>query len=83
MLKASIKKLDLSISDILDYSRNSRMEVKKEKIDLRKLLDDITHNLKGQSKSKNKVEIKVEMNVSSPLVSDKNRVNIILNNFCL
>ncbi len=31
MLKTSIKKLDGFISDILDYSRNSRLEVKKRK----------------------------------------------------
>ncbi len=78
MLKASIKKLDLSISDILDYSRNSRMEVNKEKIDLRELLLEITNNLKYQSK--NKVEIKVDLNEAFPFISDKNRVNIILNN---
>lgn len=78
MLKASIKKLDLSISDILDYSRNSRLEVNKENIDLRQMLDKITDNLKY--KNRNQVEIKVELNDKAQFVSDKNRVNIILNN---
>ena len=78
MLKASIKKLDLSISDILDYSRNSRLEVNKENIDLRQMLDKITDNLKY--KNRNQVEIKVELNDNAQFVSDKNRVNIILNN---
>ena len=80
MLKASIKKLDLSIRDILDYSRNSRMEVNRESIDLKELLKDITENLKCQSNSRNKVKIDVEMDENHPLVSDKNRLNIILNN---
>lgn len=80
MLKASIKKLDLSIQDILDYSRNSRLEISKERINLKELLSDITDNLKCQSESKNKVRINVEMDESHPLFSDKNRLNIILNN---
>ncbi len=80
MLKASIKKLDLSIRDILDYSRNSRMEVNKEKINLQELLEEITDNLKCQSSSQSKVKINLEMNQSCPVVSDKNRLNIILNN---
>ena len=80
MLKASIKKLDLSIRDILDYSRNSRMEVNREAIDLKELLKDITENLKCQISSKNKVKINVEMEEHHPFISDKNRLNIILNN---
>lgn len=80
MLKASIKKLDLSIQDILDYSRNSRLEISKERINLKELLSDITDNLKCQTESKSKVRINVEMDESRPLISDKNRLNIILNN---
>ena len=80
MLKASIKKLDLSIQDILDYSRNSRMEVNKERINLKELLSEITDNLKCQANSKNKVRINLEMDESRPLITDKNRLNIILNN---
>lgn len=80
MLKASIKKLDLSIQDILDYSRNSRLEISKERINLKELLSDITDNLKCQTERKSKVRINVEMDESRPLISDKNRLNIILNN---
>ncbi|MBK7966235.1 MAG: PAS domain S-box protein [Bacteroidetes bacterium] len=46
MLKNNIKKLDGFISDILDYSRNARLEIKKEEIDFKEMLSDITQNLK-------------------------------------
>src|SRR5579863_4823785 len=46
LLKSSIKKLDGFIMDILDYSRNSRLEVDRQEIHFTDLLDDIAGNLK-------------------------------------
>jgi PAS domain S-box-containing protein len=80
MLKSSIKKLDGFIADILNYSRNSRVELKTEAINFKELLDDVTHNLKYIGGNTKKVEIKVDVNEHVPFVSDKSRLIIILNN---
>lgn len=80
MLKGNIKKLDGFVSDILDYSRNSRTEIKKEEIDFRNLINDITQNLKFMGANNRSVEISVEVKTNVPVLSDKNRLIFILNN---
>lgn len=80
MLKNNIKKLDGFISDILDYSRNARLEIKKEENDFNEMLSDITKNLKYMGGANKMVDIQVEVNEKYKLLSDKSRLNIILNN---
>ncbi|MBP6511917.1 MAG: PAS domain S-box protein [Bacteroidia bacterium] len=80
MLKNNIKKLDGFISDILDYSRNARLDIKKEVIDFNEMLSDITQNLKYMGGINRIVDIQVEVNEKSKFFSDKSRLNIILNN---
>lgn len=80
MLNTNIKKLDGFIEDILSYSRNSRLEVKTEKINFSELLGEITQNLKFIGGNNRKVEIKVYVNDKSEFHSDKSRLTIILNN---
>jgi signal transduction histidine kinase/ligand-binding sensor domain-containing protein len=80
MLENSINKLDGFIQDILDYSRNSRLEVKKEEINFNQLIKDITDHLKYIGSDKKMVEIKVEVNTPVPFHSDRSRLNVILNN---
>ena len=46
ILKKSITKLDGFILDILEYSRNARLDIKKEPIDFNEMLSDVTENLK-------------------------------------
>src|SRR5580700_2495615 len=46
LLKSSIQKLDGFIMDILDYSRNSRLEINNQEIHFNELLTDISDNLK-------------------------------------
>ncbi len=80
MLKKSVNKLDGFIMDILDYSRNSRLEVKKEEIHFDQLLHDITDNLKFMSGEQKQVELKTSINNGLVFYSDKTRLSIILNN---
>jgi signal transduction histidine kinase len=79
MIRRSINKLDGFISDILDYSRNSRTEIKKELIDVEELLKDITNDLKYMSAND---KVKINMDVYAPwaLHSDRSRLNIVLSN---
>ncbi len=81
LLKGSIKKLDDFIQDILQYSRNSRLEVKKQCIDFREMLEDITKNLKHMSSNNERqVDIQYTITNQKTFVSDKSRLNVLLNN---
>jgi Signal transduction histidine kinase len=80
MLKASAKKLDVFICDILDYSRNSRMEIIKEEINFKELLHDVTENLKFIGDNNRKVEFNTDITGESFIYSDKKRFLTILGN---
>jgi signal transduction histidine kinase len=81
LLKSSIKKLDGFIMDILDYSRNARLEIDCQEIHFTDLLTDISANLKfmGADEQK-KVDIRTTIRNGVPFYSDKSRIGIILNN---
>ncbi len=78
MIKKSAKKLDGFILDILDYSRNSRTEIKKVEVDFKEMLSEITSNLKYMTDKE--VEIIVHVNQQSKFISDPTRLGIVLNN---
>jgi signal transduction histidine kinase len=80
MLKGNAKKLDSFICDILDYSRNSRMEVNSEHINFNELLNDVTQNLKFMGDTNRVVDFKVDITGNASVHSDKNRLVTILNN---
>jgi PAS domain S-box-containing protein len=79
-LKTSINKLDTFIQDILDYSRNARLEVKNEAIDFDELLNETVEHLKFMSSGNNNIDIRRIIEYQQPFYSDKNRLGIILNN---
>jgi len=80
MLKGSAKKLDGFICDILDYSRNSRMEVNYEEINFSELLKGVTENLKFIGDNNRMVEFKIEISGETSGYSDKSRLTTILSN---
>jgi signal transduction histidine kinase len=81
LIKTSIKKLDGFIIDILDYSRNSRMEVTNCEIHFNELLSEVSNNLKFMgNEEQRKVSIRTIVNNGDPFYSDKSRLSIILNN---
>lgn len=79
-IKKSVKKLDGFIQDILDYSRNSRLEIRKEKINFTEVLNDVTNNLKFMSQAKGQVDIRIDVQDGPDFYTDKSRISIILNN---
>jgi signal transduction histidine kinase len=81
LLKSSIKKLDGFIIDILDYSRNSRLEVDCQEIHFADILTDISGNLKFMGvEGQGKVDIRTTIRNGVPFYSDKSRIGMILNN---
>ena len=80
-MKSSIKKLDGFIMDILDYSRNARLEVNRQEIHFDELLTDISNNLKFKSaEDPSNVDIKITVHNGVAFYSDKSRLGVILNN---
>lgn len=79
-IKQGVLKLDTFIQDILDYSRNTRAEIKQEAIDFKALLEDVSDNLKYMAAGERKVNVITEITQSEKFISDKSRMMIILNN---
>ncbi len=79
MMEESVLKLDRFIEGILDYSRNSRMEVEREEIDFKKAVQDVRENLKFMDGTSG-MNLRVEIVEKEKFVSDKRRVNMVLSN---
>ncbi len=81
LLKGSVKKLDDFIQDILEYSRNSRAEIKKAEINFKEMLEEITNDLRHMSSNnERKVDISFEIHNQKHFISDKTRISMMLNN---
>lgn len=79
MMEASINKLDETLKEILDYSRNARKDLGIEQIDIRKLISDNLERMQYMPGSQRvKKEVHVEERV--PFYSDKYRLAFIFNN---
>jgi PAS domain S-box-containing protein len=80
MMKESIKKLDIFILDILDYSRNARLEVKKQHINFSELVAGVSSNLKFMSTGNAAVKMRTNIEGDGLFQSDASRIAIIINN---
>ena len=79
MMEKSMNKLDDTLKEILDYSRNARQDLTVERIDVRKLLEDNLERMQympGSSQIVKHINIEEE----SPLYADKYRLSVIFNN---
>jgi PAS domain S-box-containing protein len=79
MMEQSIQKLDHFIKDIIDYSRNSRMELCHENIDVEKIIHGVYENLHYlENASKIKRNIHIQQTIG--FYSDEKRLSVIFNN---
>jgi len=79
MMKERVNSLDDFIQDIIDYSRNSRVEVVLKKLNFNKLIDNvIDHN--RYLENAQQVEIRSNININRPLELDRSRISRVLNN---
>lgn len=79
LMKRSVLKLDSFIIDIINYSRNARLDLDVEEINLETLVEETLDNLKYIS-SADKIEKFVDIKQSVPLYSDSKRISILLSN---
>jgi signal transduction histidine kinase len=79
MLNKSITRLDDFIEEILDYSRNTRLEVAKDEINFEELIQEIRANHKFMEEAKG-LNLQVKIQQQGKFVSDKRRLKVVLNN---
>jgi signal transduction histidine kinase len=79
MSAKSINKLDSFVKDILDYSRNSRMEVEYQAIDFHQLIENTLDELQYMDKAQ-RLHIIREIQLTSPFYNDPRRLHIIFRN---
>jgi signal transduction histidine kinase len=79
MMRSSIYKLDETLKEILDYSKNSRSDLHITPVNIRQVIDDCFENMKyipGASEVRKVVDI----HEAAPLNSDHYRLMVIFNN---
>lgn len=79
MMKGRIHHLDDFIKEIIDYSRNERMDVVRQPVDLHQLVHETASNLK-YLEGADQIEIHNEVPEDMVLPSDAMRLKIVLNN---
>jgi len=79
MMRNSVVKLDSFIEDILDHSRNARLEMRLEKLNFDEIIEDCKRNHKFMEGAEN-VILNEDIKLESAFVSDLGRMKFILNN---
>jgi signal transduction histidine kinase len=79
MMETSIHKLDETVKEILDYSRNARQNLTIDRIDLKKMIDDHFEKMQFMPGSAF-ITHEVQVNEQIAFYSDQYRLSVILNN---
>ena len=79
MMNHSIEKLDETLKEILDYSKNARTDVRKEKIDLYKLVEESFEKLMYLPGSSS-ITKKIQVDAKTDLWQDQSRLSVVINN---
>ncbi len=79
MIRQSVAKLETFIEDIVEYSRNSRLEITPEQIDFTVMVNEVMENLRFLPQAE---QIKLKLNIPENLsfYSDVWRIQTLLNN---
>ena len=79
MMRDRVMSLDRFIRDITDYSRNNRLEVKREKVFLRCLIDDIWESLKFSPEAET-IQFRNDIPETLFIDVDRGRLQVVLSN---
>jgi signal transduction histidine kinase len=79
LMEKSVKKLDSFIRDIIEFSRNARLEVSPERIDFEKMFNDILDDLHFMD-NYDKIKKTMNVRVDVPFYSDAKRLRVVLSN---
>lgn len=79
MIEKSVAKLDSFIADIIDFSRNARLEVAHEKIDFTKIYHDILEDLKFMDQF-SEIDKQFDNQLTYNFYSDPKRIRVVMAN---
>jgi PAS domain S-box-containing protein len=78
MAETSINRLDGTIKDILEYSRNARTEVLQQEVDVQKLCEFVFQDLRDDANPP--ITLKTKITGSYKITTDRNRLGALLKN---
>jgi len=78
-MESSVHKLDETLKEILDYSRNARNEIVYAVVDMKHLIDEAIDSLKYM-KGFSRINVKIKVDQKLPLRTDAVRLKVIINN---
>ena len=78
-IEASIFRLDEFIKELTNYSRNARLDVSRQIVDIEEVVFQILDNLKYLD-PQNKISVDIHIGNKSVLYSDRHRLQVILQN---
>lgn len=79
MMSESVSRLDLTMREILDYSRNARNEIMQEEVNWKSIIDDTFTKLNYLLPEKEIARI-VDLQTDAPFFSDPARIAVVLTN---
>src|SRR3569623_490670 len=79
MMMGRIHALDKFVRDITDYSQNNRLDVKRDRITLKDLAQEVWESLRFVPEAVN-INFFVDVLDDMEIVSDRKRLSIVLNN---
>ena len=78
-IERSVLRLDETVKDVIEYSRNNRLSIERKPISFPKIIYQITENLSSLANF-SKIEIESKIGESISFYSDSRRIQIVLNN---
>jgi len=79
MIQESIHKLDDTLKEILDYSRNARSALNVTEVDIKRMIEDSFERMKYMEGSEN-ITKSIEVDNNRPFHTDAYRLSVIINN---
>ncbi|MCU0429764.1 MAG: PAS domain S-box protein [Cytophagaceae bacterium] len=79
LIEKSAHKLDNFISDLINFSRNSRLAIEVEEVDFALLLSEAKEHLRFMEDAE-RVNLREDIRLAAPFYSDSKRILIFLNN---
>ncbi len=79
LMEDRVRSLDVFIKDITDYSRNNRLEIRKDTINLKELADEVWENLRYAPEA-NTIDLQLDFPEHTIMENDRCRLKVILSN---
>jgi signal transduction histidine kinase len=78
MIAASANRMDDTIKEILEYSRNARLDIEVSPVDFKSLIGEIFEDVRHISTEKITLELNIKQD--NPFYSDRNRISTLIKN---